>query len=158
MASCESPGDPPPVYRNGNSYVVDNQGVIMLPSEGGATVVNLSSPKEEYVIPIDLLATSPAIPLLPKESWSQYEENGMALLPERIYQEAGYSYYPNLLDFGYTFHWATFSTYKISGSDKGILHIVFEENTDEKPRKLYVHFNGFYNETVEVRQDAGLLD
>lgn len=106
------------------------------------------------MIPIDLLATSAAIPLLPKETWPEYEETEMALLTERIYQEAGYIRYPNSLDFGYTFHWATFSTYKIPGSDQGILHVVFDENTEETPRKLYLHFNGLYNETVEVRQDG----
>lgn len=146
--------DPPIVYKNGNSYFVNYRGVVMLPSEGGATTIDLLAPEEESVIPIDLLATSAAIPLLPKETWPEYEETEMALLTERIYQEAGYIRYPNSLDFGYTFHWATFSTYKIPGSDRGILHVVFDENTEETPRKLYLHFNGLYNETVEVRQDG----
>lgn len=149
--SCSERQDPPPAYKG---YIADMRDVIFLPTDGGVVDINLYSPEGEWVIPIDLLAVSPAFAQQPMENLMQYVESGLVCLPEQVYREAGFSSYPNDIGFGYTFKWATVSTYMIPGKKDGTMRIVFDENPTTADRKIYVHFNGFYKETVEICQDG----
>lgn len=149
--SCSERQDPPPAYKG---YVADMRDVICLPTDGDTVDIHLYSPEGECVIPIDLLAVSPAFAQQPMENLMQYVESGLVCLPEQVYREAGYTSYPNEIDFGYTFKWATVSTYMIPGTKDGTMRIVFDENSETTDRKIYVHFNGVYKETVEIRQDG----
>jgi len=150
MSSCQSTQDPPPSNIKGDH----RYWAVYLPSEAGSTDVELSSSVEDDEVSIEVLTVSPAIILQSKENWSRYEVTGLTLLPEHIYEDAGYNNYPNTLDFGYTFQWATFYTYKYPGTDRGVLRIVFDKNKSVYSRRIYLYINGYYKETIEVEQNG----
>lgn len=149
FCSCEETPGPYPEVKEYQGYLVAN--MPELPAHGGSIDIELSSPLEEAVIPIVVLTSSKPI-LSQPASWQSYENSELVLFPERVFRDAGYDNYPNDINFGYSYCWATISTYKVPSTNKGVMRIVYDENPEAADRKIYVHFNGFYNETVEVCQ------
>jgi len=78
------------------------------------------------------------------------------MLPEKVYKAAGYTDYPNDIDFCYTFDWVKVSTYKFPGSTYGVLRVSWNENTTSQQRKLVVYIKGTYESVIDLVQEASL--
>ena len=121
--------------------------------EAGVEDVNLIGTKSETVIPLVLIANDEDDIHKTRYAWETKHSQGEALLPDLQYTADGYTTYPNTLDYTYKFKWATFSTVKEPGSEKGVLRVSYEANPYNVPRQIVAYLRNEDSGTLILRQE-----
>lgn len=126
---------------------------VIVSAEAGEIQISMEGTNTEKIIPIVFIADEEEKYHKTPYQWDVYEEEGTALIPSTVYKEAGYAEYPNSLDFGYRFQWATFSTYKPSGDHTGVLKIKYDENPTDQCRWIWVFLKNEKSGTLALMQE-----
>mgnify|MGYP001029709680 FL=1 len=154
MCGCEQSPEPPEYSQLEIAPYTLPMSIELPSTEAGVMDVEFECKDgSEPVVPIHLVTTSLPILRQPAEKWWYYAQGDLVLLPETIYQSAGYDSYPNDCDFVYSYKWVTLSTYKYSGSNKGVLRISWEKNSTDEYRRIFLLLGYTEMTELELRQD-----
>ena len=121
--------------------------------DAGKIEIELTGTKSETVIPLVLIANEEDDIHKTRYTWETKPSQGEALLPDLQYTAEGYVTYPNTLDYTYKFKWATFSTVKEPGSEKGVLRVSYEANPYNVPRQIVAYLRNEDSGTLILRQE-----